>query len=88
MVEVDELLCTVLMVVPAEAYRGLNVYFLAHTLQDKPHTATVQDEPIKEAGFINPLQINSNQIHPVDRRILLRWRRDPDRRSFYLRVNL
>jgi ADP-ribose pyrophosphatase YjhB (NUDIX family) len=87
-VELGELLCTVLMAVPAEEYRGLNAYFFAHALQDMPQVAVMQDEPIKEVAFINLTQMNPNQIHPVDRRILRTWRRYPDRRPFYLRVEL
>jgi hypothetical protein len=76
------------MVVPAEEYRGINVYFLANTLQDTPHSVLMQDEPIKRVAFINPTQINPNHIHPVDRRILHTWRRYPERTPFYLRVDL
>ncbi len=87
-VRIGELVCTVVMDVPAEEYRGINAYFLAHPLADHQPNVLTQDEPIKEAAFVDAATLDPRHIHPVDRRILQHWRRRPHHRGFHLHVTL
>ena len=68
-VAITSLLCTVVMDVPAEEYRGINLYFRADAIDDAcPRRPN--DEPISCAAYVEPASLRSRDIHPVDRRIL------------------
>jgi 8-oxo-dGTP pyrophosphatase MutT (NUDIX family) len=86
-VSIGSLLCTVVMDVPVEEYRGVNLYFRAnavdHTLPRPP-----DDEPISCAAYIELASLRPRDIHPVDRRILNLWRRKPDRSPYFVHVTL
>jgi 8-oxo-dGTP pyrophosphatase MutT (NUDIX family) len=87
-IAVDRLLCTVVMDVPDEGYRGINAYFCASsrsTLSPRPGSS---NEPIQRAEFVDTSHLRARDIHPVDRRILLRWGRKPDGKPFHFRINL
>ncbi len=87
-VRIVELVCTVVMDVPAEEYRGINAYFLAQVLSNHPPAILTQDEPIREAAFGDATTLEPRHIHPVDRRILQHWRWQPHHRGFHLHVTL
>jgi 8-oxo-dGTP diphosphatase len=84
----DELLCTTLLDEPAEGYRGVNVYYLAHTSSRRVPLYRGSAEPIREAAFVDLSSISTRALHPVDRRILRAWQRNPNRRNFYLNIRL
>jgi 8-oxo-dGTP pyrophosphatase MutT (NUDIX family) len=87
LVEVGPLLCTVTMDVPEESYRGINAYFRASAPDDQsPHPGG--NEPIHSAAFVDVASLRPGDVHPVDRRILARWRRKPDDPAFCLQVTL
>lgn len=65
-VEVDTLLCTVLMVVPYEEYRAINAYFLA-SLLNVSIPVVGKDEPIEQAAYVDIVSMRLRDIHPVDR---------------------
>ena len=85
---VGELICTVVADVPAEEYRAINAYFLAHVLSTHLPAVLTQDEPIREAAFVDVTTLDSRHIHLVDWRILQHWRRCPHDRGFHLRITL
>lgn len=86
-VVVHSLLCTVVMEVPSETYRGINAYFCAvETGHEIPQPEL--SENITRAEFVDLSAIRSRDIHPVDREILARWRRRKRQGSFYFRIVL
>lgn len=87
-VAVGRLLCTVVMDVPAESYRGINAYFYASAVGDVSPRPGVDGEPIRQAKLVDVAQLPPRSIHPVDRRILNRWRRNPERSAFHLQLVL
>jgi 8-oxo-dGTP pyrophosphatase MutT (NUDIX family) len=87
-VEVSDLLCTVTMIVPAEEYRAVNVYYRATTTDAQEPRVLTPSEPIKNAAFVAIEDLDLNQIHPVDRRILGQWRRDPRQPPFCFTIGL
>lgn len=84
---VGRLLCTVVMEVPAERYRALNAYFCAEALDDRAPVAS-SDEPIVHAAYVDLVSLHAQQMHPVDRRILRLWHRNPNRPPFHFRIVL
>lgn len=87
-VTVGPLICTAVMDVPNEAYRGINAYFRADALDDAmPHTSP-RKERIATAAYVDLANISLHEIHPVDRRILGMWRRRPDRPAYYVYITL
>lgn len=86
-VVVDRLLCTAVMDVPDETYRGINAYFVATPLRDVTPTPCA-GEPIHRAEYVDLSTLRPKQIHPVDRRILNLWKRKPDRPPFYVYITL
>jgi ADP-ribose pyrophosphatase YjhB (NUDIX family) len=84
----NEILCTALLDEPADAYRGVNVYFLAHTSSRRMPQYRGRTEPIHEARFVNLATLPARALHPVDQRILRAWQRNPNRRNFYLYIHL
>jgi ADP-ribose pyrophosphatase YjhB (NUDIX family) len=87
-VAVGDLLCTVVMVVPQEAYRGINAYFYATAQSGEPPRVVTPTEPIKRAAFLELADLTSEEIHPVDQRILSRWRRRARTHAFHLFLTL
>lgn len=86
-VQVGRLFCTVLMDVPDEEYRGINAYFCAQPLGIvQPKVINADHEPIIDAAYIDVSSIRTRDLHPVDRKILARWSRDPDTPPFYFRM--
>jgi ADP-ribose pyrophosphatase YjhB (NUDIX family) len=81
------LLCTAVMDVPCEEYRGINAYFLAACVGNETPMAGL-GEAIVQAAFVDLTAIRSRDIHPVDRYILTRWRRVTNSTPFYFRMNL
>ncbi len=86
-VSVGRLLCTAVMDVPEETYRGINAYFFATLLKDVSPTPGA-GEPIHRAEYVDLSTLRPKQIHPVDRRILNLWKRKPDRPPFYVYITL
>lgn len=86
-IQVGVLLCTVIMHVPAEEYRGINAYFHATVLNGSVPTAPL-DEPISQVAFVDVAALRPRDIHPVDRQILRRWRRNPARKPFCFQITL
>lgn len=82
-VEVRDLICTATMIVPSEAYRAVNLYFRATSPDDQEPRVLSRGEPIKKAAFVDVDMLNPREIHPVDRRILSRWRRNPHNESAF-----
>lgn len=87
-VTISRLLCTVVMDVPEEEYRGINAYFCAIADgKSTPHTSG--SEPIRKAEFVDLRTLRQWTIHPVDRDILNRWKRSkPDRPPFAFHITL
>lgn len=88
LVEVGDLLCTAVMVVPSESYRGINSYFFATAENDERPRVLTPTEPIKRAAFIKLADLTPKELHPVDLRILNRWRRSPHREPFCFSITL
>ena len=87
-VEIGDLLCTVVMTVPSEGYRGINTYFHATDQNEETPRVLTTAEPIKEAAFIEFERLTPDEIHPVDRRILRRWRRNSGTQPFHIALTL
>ncbi len=87
-VAIERLLCTAVMDVPDEEYRGINAYFRAIALDDTTPTPSDGSEPIHKAAYVDLTTLRPKQIHPVDRRILNLWKRKPDRPPFYVHIIL
>jgi 8-oxo-dGTP pyrophosphatase MutT (NUDIX family) len=87
-VSLDRMLCTVVMDVPDESYRGVNVYFAATPLDDAVPQPGHDSEPIYKAEYVDFSTLRPKQIHPVDRRILNLWKRKPQRPPFYVHITL
>jgi ADP-ribose pyrophosphatase YjhB (NUDIX family) len=87
-VEVGRLLCTVIMDVPDENYRGINIYFCASTKGKGTPRPNSPNEPIQRAEFVDTSELRTRDIHPVDRRILSRWGRKPHGKPFHFRISL
>ncbi len=87
-VAIERLLCTAVMDVPEEAYRGINAYFSATALDDTPPQPSDDSEPIHKAEYVDLAMLRPKQIHLVDRRILNLWKRKPDRPPFYVHITL
>lgn len=84
---VGRFLCTVVMDVPDDNYRGINAYFCATSVgQETPRFIGSDDEPIIDAAYIDLTKMKGREIHPVDRKILARWTRDPNTPPFYFRM--
>lgn len=87
-VSIGKLLCTVVMDVPGEEYRGINAYFCA-TDDGKTLPRPGGIEPIHKAEFVDVRKLRQQMIHPVDRGILNRWKRSkPDRPPFHFHITL
>ncbi len=86
-VSVECLLCTVVMDVPHEVYRGINAYFRT-TIQGNRKPRLGDGEPIREVRFVDLSTLQPHDIHPVDCRILNMWRRKPDRPPFHIYIKL
>ena len=84
----DDLFCIALMDKPADAYRGVNVYFLAHEEGRGRPRYRGGLEPIQDVAFVDLATLSPRSLHPVDRRILSSWRRVPLRRNFYVHIRL
>jgi hypothetical protein len=85
-IAVGRLLCTMIMDVPDECYRGINAYVCASAWgKGTPHPGS-PDEPIQRAEFVDTAQLRARDIHPVDRPILSRWGRKPDGQPLYFRM--
>ena len=87
-VKVGQLFCTAVMDVPGERYRAINTYFCAFADGTGATRPGKRDEPIQRAEFVDTSHLRSRDVHPVDRRILSRWRRKPDGKPFYFRITL
>jgi 8-oxo-dGTP pyrophosphatase MutT (NUDIX family) len=89
-VTIGELLCTAVMEVPDERYRGINAYFCARDDGIAvPHPG--DDEPIYQVEFVDLKKLRQAMIHPVDRGILRRWqlrRHTPGRLPFAFHITL
>jgi hypothetical protein len=46
------------------------------------------DEPISHVAFVDVATLRPRDIHPVDRQILRRWRRNPTRTPFCFQITL
>ena len=86
-VTIGSLLCTAVMDVPSEEYRGINAYYRA-TFVAMSDSLIDENEPIEKAAFVDICLIASRDIHPVDRKILARWRRLRNERPFSFRILL
>jgi 8-oxo-dGTP pyrophosphatase MutT (NUDIX family) len=84
----SEIFCTALLDEPADAYRGVNVYFVARTTSRRLPRYQGTAEPIREAAFVDLATLPARALHPVDRRILRMWQRNPTRRNLYLYIRL
>ncbi|SRR5579875_2035824 len=79
------LLCTAVMDVPCEEFRGINAYFLAASVGNEIPVAG-EGEAIIQAAFVDLSKIRSRDIHPVDRYILSRWKKRKESKPFYFRM--
>ena len=86
-VTIGALLCTVIIEVLAQEYRAINAYYRADSVEDV-QPVVGHDEPIVAAAFVDPAALHPPDIHPVDRRILRRWWRNPDRAAFTMIVRI
>ena len=87
-VAVGSLLCTAVMDVPNEGYRGINAYFRAEAVDDAMPHMSPKKERIATAAYVDLAKTSPGEIHPVDRRILSLWRRKPDRPAYYVFIKL
>jgi 8-oxo-dGTP pyrophosphatase MutT (NUDIX family) len=87
-ISIERMLCTAVMDVPEQEYRGINVYFYATVIGDTILCLPKSDEPIQEIAFLDLSQVKRCDIHPVDLRILTRWRCNKTEQAFYSRVLL
>ncbi len=63
-VQVGRLLCTVLMDVPDEEYRGINAYFCAQPLGNaQPKVIDAENEPIIDAAYIDLASIRMRDMY-------------------------
>ncbi len=88
-VAVGALLCTVVIDVPAEEYRGINAYFTAEPLEDgdgEPAPMAGASEPIQRAAYLELATLDEPSVHPVDWSILTAWRRQPDGSPFHVAI--
>jgi 8-oxo-dGTP pyrophosphatase MutT (NUDIX family) len=86
-VAIGSLLCTVVMDVPNDNFRGINAYFCASSVGDEePFNDGRDGEPILRAAFVDLAQVKFRDIHPVDRKILKHWMKYPYKRPFYFRM--
>jgi hypothetical protein len=69
---------------PADAYRGVNVYFLAHARGRLRPRYRGGSEPIHKVAFVDLATHSPRMLYPVDRGILRVWQRTPLRRNFYV----
>jgi ADP-ribose pyrophosphatase YjhB (NUDIX family) len=79
------LLCTAVMDVPCDEYRGINTYFIASSVGDEVPKVG-QGELIVQAEFVDLSTIRSRDIHPVDRYILAHWKKHKTDKPFYFRM--
>lgn len=87
-VSVGKLLCTAVMDEPEEHYRGINAYFRVETLDGRQPENSSSRENISSVAYVDLMRLSAREIHPVDRRILGMWRRDPDRPPFHVYIRL
>jgi ADP-ribose pyrophosphatase YjhB (NUDIX family) len=87
-VSIATLLCVAVMEVSSAAYRGINLYYRAEALRDVTPHPSAKKERISAAAYLDLAELQPKQIHPVDRRILRMWRRQPDRETFYVYTDL
>ncbi len=88
-VVVGALLCTVVIDVPAQEYRGINAYFTAEPLDDaEPAPTPGAIEPIQRAAYLELATLDEPSVHPVDWSILTAWRRQPDSSPFHVAIAL
>lgn len=86
-VTIGSLLCTVVMDVPHDNYRGINAYFCASSVgNEEPFNDGKDGEPILQAAFVDVSRLKRRDIHPVDRRILQHWMKGSIKRPFYFRM--
>jgi ADP-ribose pyrophosphatase YjhB (NUDIX family) len=71
---------------PCRALQGHQRLFLAIAKDNGTPRPVSFDKPIQRAEFVDTLQLPSRDLHPVDRRILSRWRRKPAGKPFYFRI--
>jgi 8-oxo-dGTP diphosphatase len=76
------LLCTAVMEVPCEEYRGINAYFLAASVGSEAPVAS-NDEPILDVSFVEWKSLPEDDIHPLDLHILREWLRQGCSIPFY-----
>jgi ADP-ribose pyrophosphatase YjhB (NUDIX family) len=87
-VAITTLLCVAVMEVASTDYRGVNLYYRAEAASDVTPRPSAKKERISAAAYQDLAALQPSQIHPVDRRILRMWRRQPDRESFYVYIDL
>jgi 8-oxo-dGTP pyrophosphatase MutT (NUDIX family) len=87
-VSVTSLLCVAVMEVSSAAYRAINLYYRAEALYEVSPHPSAKKERISAAAYQDLSELEPKHIHPVDRRILRMWRRQPDRETFYLYIDL
>ena len=86
-VSIGALLCTVVMDVPREKYRGINTYFCATWVGDETPFGDEKDgEAIIKAAYIDLTLVSFSDIHPVDRKILRHWLKSKNKQPFYFRM--
>jgi 8-oxo-dGTP diphosphatase len=87
-VSINTLLCVAVMEVSTVEYRGINLYYRAEALTDVTPHPSAKKERISAAAYLDLSELQLKQIHPVDRRILTMWRRQPNRETFYVSIDL
>jgi ADP-ribose pyrophosphatase YjhB (NUDIX family) len=87
-VSITTLLCVVVMEVSGAEYLGINLYYRAEALNNVTPHPSAKKERISAAAYLDLSKLRPTQIHPVDRRILSMWRRQPDRETFYGSIDL
>jgi 8-oxo-dGTP pyrophosphatase MutT (NUDIX family) len=87
-VSITSLLCVAVMVVSSAEYRGINLYYRAEPLSYVTPHPSARKERISAAAYLDLAELQPSQIHPVDRRILRMWCRQPDRETFYVSIDL
>jgi ADP-ribose pyrophosphatase YjhB (NUDIX family) len=72
-VEVGELVCTMVWEREHDSRRNVLAYFLATPLDPEAEPRAEEEEGIEDAAFVDPRELGPGEIHPLHWVILERW---------------
>lgn len=86
-VEVGDLVCTVVWEREHDRRRNLLAYFAATPTSAAPEPRPQSEEDIEAALFVDPAELPSDEIHPLEQPIVERWW-GPRETGFHLVANV